>query len=117
MIPPTSTSQTTDSKIEEMAKLVKILKEKLNKLELEKNSNNPAQEGERKPNQFRHHFTPKFIPREWRNNHIQRERRENEDQRVPPPLQNHVVDDIEEGEVSQYEDSNQDLNYFGGLSA
>ena len=69
-------------------------------MDLEKNSNKPAQGGERNPNQFRHQFDPIFIPREWRNNEIQRERRENEDQRVPPPLQNNVVDEIEEGEVS-----------------
>ena len=50
VIPPTSTSQTTYSKIDEMAKLVKILTAKLNKLELEKNSNKPTQEGERNPN-------------------------------------------------------------------
>ena len=93
-----------------MTKLVRIVTEKLNKL---KNPNKPTQEGEKNPNQFRHPFVPIFIPRERRNNDIQRERRENEDQRVPPPLQNNVVDEIEEGEVSQYEDSNQDLNYFG----
>ena len=115
VIPPASTSQTTESKIDEMAKLVKILRAKLNKLELEKNSNKPAQEGERNPNQIRRQFAPRFIPRERRNNDIQRERRENEDQRVPPPLQNNVVDEIEEDEVSQYEYSNQDLNYFGEL--
>ena len=34
---------------------------------------------------------------------------------MPPPLQNNVIDDIEEGEVSQYEYTNQDLNYFGEL--
>ena len=100
VIPPASTSQTTDSKIYEMAKVVKILTVKLNKLELEKNSNNPAQEGERNPNQFRHQFAPIFIPRERRSNGIQRERRENKYQRVPPPLQNNVVDEIEEGGVS-----------------
>ena len=81
-----------------MAKLVKILTTKLNKLELEKNSNKPYQEGERNPNnqnQFRRQLTPHFIPRERRNNDIQRERREIEDQRVPPPLQNNVVDEEE----------------------
>ena len=30
-------------------------------------------------------------------------------------LQNNVVDEIEEGEYLQYEDSNQDMNYFGEL--
>ena len=92
MIPPASASQIADIKIDEMAKLVKNLTAKLNKLELKKNSNKPAQEGERNPNQFRHQFAPRFIPRERRNNDIQRERRENEDQRVPPPLKNNVVD-------------------------
>ena len=88
-------SQSADKKIDEMAKLVKKLTAKLNKLELEKNSNRPAQEGERNPNnpnQFRHQFALRFIPRERRNNDIQRERRENEDQKVPPPLQNNVTE-------------------------
>ena len=35
------------------------------------------------------------MPRERRKNDIQRERRENEDQRVPPPLQNNVADEEE----------------------
>ena len=43
MIPTPSTSQSDGIKIDEMDKLVKILIEKLNKLELEKNSNRPAQ--------------------------------------------------------------------------
>ena len=37
-----STSQSVDSKIDEMDKLFKILTAKLNKLELEKNTNRPA---------------------------------------------------------------------------
>ena len=78
--------QSAKAKIDEMAKLVKILTTKLNKLELEKNSAKPAPEAERNPNnqnQFIRQFVPRFIPRECRNNDIQRERRENEDQRVP----------------------------------
>ena len=78
-----------------MAKLVKILTAKLYNLELEKNSNKPVQEGDRNPNnpnQFRRQFVPRFIPRERRNNDIQREMRETEDQKVPPRLQNNVVD-------------------------
>ena len=43
VIPLASTSQTTDNKIYEMEKLVKILTAKLNKLELEKNSNRSVQ--------------------------------------------------------------------------
>ena len=81
-----------------MTKLVRNLTTKLNKLALEKSSNKPTQYGERNPNQFRHPFAPRFILREWRNNVIQKERRENEDQRVPPPFQNNVADEIEEGE-------------------
>ena len=41
-----SASQSVEGKIDEMARLVKILTTKLNKLELEKNSNKPAPEGE-----------------------------------------------------------------------
>ena len=48
--PVVSTSQPVDGQIDEMAKLVKILTKKLNKLELEKNPNRPAQEGDRNPN-------------------------------------------------------------------
>ena len=64
--PVVSTSQSVDSKIGEMAKLLKIMTAKLTKLELEKNTNRPTQEGERNPNnpnQFRHQFVPRFIPR------------------------------------------------------
>ena len=119
VIPAPSTSQSADSKIDEMAKLVKILITKLNKLKLEKNSNRPAQEGERNPNnpnQFRHQFAPRFIPRQRRNNDIQRERRENEDQIVPPPLQNYIINETEEGEDMQDEYLNQDMNYFAEFS-
>ena len=65
--PWVSTFHSVEGKIDEMAKLVKILTAKLNKLELEKNSNKPVQEGERNPNnqnQFRRQFAPHFIPRE-----------------------------------------------------
>ena len=105
LTPPTSTSQTTESKIDEMTKLVRILTAKLNKLELDKKPNKPIQEGERNTNHFRHPFAPRLIPRERRNNDIQRERRENEDYRVPP-IQNNVTNEGEEDEDMQYEDSN-----------
>ena len=93
MIQPTSTSKTAESKIDEMTKLVRALTTKVNELELDKNPNKPTLEGEINPNQFRHPFVPIFIPRERRNNDIQRERGENEDQRVPPPFQNNVIDE------------------------
>ena len=99
-----------------MAKLVKILTAKLNKLELEKNSNKPVQEGDRNPNnpnQFKRQFAPHFIPREKRNNDIQWERREAEDQKVPPPLQNNVTDEGEIEEEEFFEDLDQDMNCFG----
>ena len=96
VISPSSTSQIANRKIDEM--------------ELENNSNNLAQEGERNPNQFRCQFAPRFIPRERRNNDIQRERRENEDQRVPPPLQNNVTYEFEEDEYGHYEHWNQEIN-------
>ena len=48
--PGVSTSHSAESKIDAMARLVKILTAKLNKLELEKNSNKPVQEDERNPN-------------------------------------------------------------------
>ena len=60
-----STSHSSEGKIYEMAKLVKILTTKLNKLELERNSSKPVQEGERNPNnqnQFKRQFAPRFIP-------------------------------------------------------
>ena len=101
-----------------MAKLVKILTAKLNKLGLESNSVKPIQEGERNPNnqnQFRRQFAPRFIPKEWRNNDIQRERRETEDQRVPPPLQNNVVEEEEIGEEVLFEDTDQGMNHFGEI--
>ena len=91
-----STSNFAEGKIDEMANLVKLLTAKLNKLELEKNSNKPVQDGDKNPNnpnQFIRQFVPRFIPKERRNNDIQRERRETEDQKVPPPLQNNVVDE------------------------
>ena len=62
-----STSHSAEGKIDDMEKLVKILTTKLNKLELEKNSNKPIQEGDRNPNnpnQFRRQFAPRHSQRE-----------------------------------------------------
>ena len=65
-----------------MNKIIKKLSSKINRLELgNKNQNNPIHEGERNQNQFRRPSVPRFLPRERRNNDIQRERRENQDQR------------------------------------
>ena len=85
-------------------------------MELEKNTNKPIQEGDinpNNPNQFRRQFAPCFIPRERRNNDIQRESREAKDQKVPPPLQNNVTDEREIEEEEFFEDLDLDMNYFG----
>ena len=66
-----------------MDKLIKNISTKFNILEIEnKNLSRPLHEGN--PNQFRRPFVPIFFPRERRNNDIQRERNDNEDQRVQP---------------------------------
>ena len=65
--PGSSASHSAEGKIDEMAKLVKILTTKLNKLELEKNSSKPVPESQWDPNnqnQFRRQFAPRFMPRE-----------------------------------------------------
>ena len=99
-----STSMARSSnKMDDMNKLMKNLFAKLNILEMEnKNLSWPVHEGN--PNQFRKPFVPRFIPRERRNNDIQRERKENEDQRIQTPFQNNLLN--EEGEVEdiEYED-------------
>ena len=43
------------------------------------------------------------------------ERRETKDQRVPPPLQNNVVDEEEIDEEVTFEDIDQDMNHFGEI--
>ena len=105
IIPSNSTGKALDSKMDEMNKIIKNLSIKIDRLELgNKNQNKPIPEGERNQNQFRRPFVPRFLLRERRNNDIQRERRENEEQRIQPPFQNnHVRDDesyeIDEGEL------------------
>jgi len=71
--------------LDETTKLIKNMSAKINRLEKEnKNQTRPIQEGERNPNQFRHHFVPRFLLRERINNDIQRERRDDEDQIIQP---------------------------------
>ena len=62
---------------------------------------------EGKPNQFRRPFVSIFIPKERRNNDIQRERKENEDQRIQPPFKNNLMN--EEGEVEDIEYDDLDI--------
>ena len=98
-------------KMDDMNKLIKKLSAKVNRLEMEnKNLSRPVHEGN--PNQFRKPFVPRFIPRERRNNDIERERKESEDQRIQPLFQNNLLN--EEGEVEdiEYEDFDQDINHL-----
>ena len=70
MVPSTCTGKTSD-KMDEMNKLIKSLFAEVNRLEMEnKNQNRPLQEGN--PTQFRRPLVPRFLPRERRNNEIQR---------------------------------------------
>ena len=107
-MPSTSTGNSSD-KMDEMNKIIQNLSAKVNILEMEnKNLSQPLQEGN--PNQFRWPFVPRFLPRERINNDIQRERKDNEDQRVPPPFQNNFLNEEEEDEELEYEDLDQNIN-------
>ena len=100
----------SDSKMDEMNKTIKNLSVKIDRLELgNKNQKKPIPEGERNQNQFRRPFAPRFLPRERRNNDIQRDRRENEEHRIQPPFKNNNVTDdesyeIDEGELDDLEE-------------
>ena len=76
-----------------MTKLIKKISSKLAKMEMEgKKVNKPTQEdGNRNPIQFRRPFNPPQI--------LQRERRNNEDQKVQPLFQNNLFDGGEEQEM------------------
>ena len=87
-----------------MSKIIKNLSVNIDRLELgNKNQNKPIPEGERNQNQFRRPFALRFFPRERRNNDIQRDRRENEEQRIQPPFQNNNVRDDESYEIDEGE--------------
>jgi hypothetical protein len=82
--------QHLDSKIDEMAKMLKTLTSEMARLKMEtKQPSKPTQEGGYKnPNQFRRsNNVPQIFPKERRNQ---------EDQRVLPPLQNNAVEEVEE---------------------
>ena len=74
------------------------------------NLSRPLQEGN--PNQFKCPFVPIFMPKERRNNGIQRERKDNEDQRVQPSFQNNLLNEEEEIEELGYEDLDQNINHL-----
>jgi len=104
MMSSTSTWKSSKNKLDETTKLIKNMSAKINRLEKEnKNQTRPIQEGERNPNQFRHHFVPRFLLRERINNDIQRERRDNEDQIIQPHFQNNLIGDDESYEVDERE--------------
>ena len=104
MIPSTSTGKSSENKLDEMATLINNLSTKLNRLEMEnKNQTRPMQEGDRNPNQFSFSFVPRLLPRERRNNDFQRERRDNENQRIQPPFQINLIRDDESSEIDERE--------------
>ena len=79
-----------------MNKIIKNLSAKIDRLEMgNRNQNKPIPEGDRNQNQFRRPFAPRLLPRERRNNDIQRDIRENEEQRIHPPFQNNNFRDDE----------------------
>ena len=84
---PSSSNSTSDSKMDEMAKMLKNLTSKMARLKIEqKQPNRPAQEGGyRNPNQFRRqNNVPQILPRERKNQ---------ADQKVLTPFQNNAVDE------------------------
>jgi hypothetical protein len=93
---PSSSNTTSDSKIDEMDKMLKDLTSEMEILKMEqKQPSRPAQEGGyRNQNQFRKpNNAPQILPRERKNQ---------EDQNVLPPFQNNAVDEEE------YEDDTED---------
>jgi hypothetical protein len=91
-----SSNATSDSKIDEMAKMLKYLTSEMERLNMEKKQpSRPAQEGGyRNQNQFRRpNNAPHILPRERKNR---------EDQKVFPPFHNNETD--EEGDEDDTED-------------
>jgi ribonuclease HI len=87
---PSSSNTTSDSKIDEMDKMLKALTSEMERLKMEqKQPSRPAQEGGyRNQNQFRRpNNAPQILPRERKNQ---------EDQKVLPPFQNNAVDEEED---------------------
>jgi hypothetical protein len=87
---PSSSNSASDTKIDEVAKMLKTLTSEMERLKMEqKQPNRPAQEGGyRNPNQFkRPNNVPQILPRERKNQ---------DDQKVLPPFQNNAVDEEED---------------------
>jgi hypothetical protein len=87
---PSSSNTTSDSKMDEMDKMLKTLTSEMERLKMEqKQPSRPTQEGGyRNQNQFRRpNNAPQILPRERKNQ---------EDQKVLPPFQNNAVDEEED---------------------
>jgi hypothetical protein len=100
---PSSPNATSNSKIDEMDKMLKDMKYKMEILKMEqKKPSRPTQEGGyRNQNQFgRPNNAPQILPRERKNQ---------EDQKVLPPFHNNAVDE-EEDEYDTEDDSVIHLN-------
>jgi hypothetical protein len=102
---PSSSNTTSDSKMDEMAKMLKALTSNMSRLNMEqKQPSRPKQEGGYKnKNQFRRpNNAPQILPRERKNQ---------EDQKVFPSFQNNAVDeeededDIEDNPIIHLNDS------------
>jgi hypothetical protein len=102
---PSSSNTTTDSKMDEMDKMLKILTYEMARLKMEqKQPSRLAQEGgDKNQNQFRRpNNAPQILPRERKNQ---------DDQKVLPPFQNNAVDE-EEDEDDIEDDPLVHLNYY-----
>jgi hypothetical protein len=100
---PSSSHTTYDSKMDEMAKMLKTLTFEMARMKMEtKQPSKPTQEsGYINPNQFRRpNNVPQFFPRERRNQ---------EDHKVLPHFQNNAVEEVEEIDDTE-EDSIVHLN-------
>ena len=103
-----------------MGKLLKHLSDKIDRLEVgsrNRNQNKSMPENDRNPNQFRRPFAPRFFPRERQNNDIQRERQENEEQKIQPPFQNNNLRgdesyEFDEGDLDELEDEEHNIGQF-----
>jgi hypothetical protein len=94
---PSSSNTTSDSKIDEMDKMLKDLTSEMERLNMEqKQPSRPAQEGGyRNQNQFRRpNNAPQILPRERKNQ---------EDQNVLPPFHNNEVDEEEDEDDIEYD--------------
>ena len=70
ILPSTSGTKITDCKMDDMTKLIKNISAKLSRLEIEnKSQNKHVQDNDnKKPNQLKRTFNPRFFARDRRNN-------------------------------------------------